>query len=314
LTQYKAKRVLLGPQRPGSNLPAAVEQLSLDDGPIAVISAGWQEAEGDIDEVAELVGRPLHDVGLYRRTEELFATHHDLHDAYRSRQERLKEQQRLYRLRLRHLMVATRQVMRSEGDRVVLAAEQRHAVAQLRALDRHHRHRVETIHADFSTHFDQDNFAPIAEHATAIQDILNDCQAVLITGGNVIILLNRLLLFGLGPQLRNRQLIAWSAGAMVLSEQIVLFHDRLPDGRRDAELLGAGLGLIPGYVFLPDAGHRIRKKESLRLRVFCHRFSPNTCAMLDNESLLRFDDVELAAAEAVRRIKSNGAIGLVQAK
>lgn len=309
-----AKRVLLGPQRPASNLAAAVEHLSPGDGPIATISAGWQEAEGDIDEVQQLVGRPLLDLGLYRRTEELFAAHSDLHDAYRSRQERLKEQQRFYRLRLRHLMVAARQVMRSEGDPTVLAAEQRHAVAQLRALDRHHLHSAGAIHADFTAHFAKEQFAPIAEHAMAIENILNDCEAVLITGGNVIILLNRLLLFGLGPLLGNRQLIAWSAGAMVLSEQIVLFHDRLPEGRRDAEVLGAGLGLISRYIFLPDAGHRIRAKDGLRLRVFCQRFSPSTCAMLDNNSLLRFAGGKLTAAEAVRRIKPNGAIGLVQAK
>ncbi|MDH3453468.1 MAG: hypothetical protein OEN20_13745, partial [Gammaproteobacteria bacterium] len=119
-----AIRLLLGPQRPVSNLRRGVDSLSLKDGPIACISAGWQEAEGDTDDVQELVGRPLRDLNLYARTEDIFLAQPDLHDAYRSRQDQLKEQQKLYRLRLRHLMNAARQVLRSDVDPVLLATEQ----------------------------------------------------------------------------------------------------------------------------------------------------------------------------------------------
>ncbi len=55
-----AEYFLLGPQRPSVNLDAAFERLD-DDQPIAVVSAGWQEAEGDIDDVSEIVRRPLVD-------------------------------------------------------------------------------------------------------------------------------------------------------------------------------------------------------------------------------------------------------------
>lgn len=40
-------------------------------------------------------------------------------------------------------------------------------------------------------------------------------------------------------------IMAWSAGAMVVSERIVLFHDSPPQGRGNAEMLGPGLGLFP---------------------------------------------------------------------
>jgi hypothetical protein len=46
----------------------------LPDGPLAVISAGWQEAEGDIGDVQQFVGRPVRDLTLYQRAEKIFAT------------------------------------------------------------------------------------------------------------------------------------------------------------------------------------------------------------------------------------------------
>jgi hypothetical protein len=306
-------RLLLGPQRPVRNLRQAVESLPLRDGAIASISAGWQEAEGDIDEIQELIGRPLRDLNLYARAEDIFDAHPDLHDAYRNRQNQLKEQQRLYRLRLRHLMNAARQVLRSEGDPVLLAAEQRHAIAQLRALDRHHEIRVQSIHGDFHGRFGAGHYAPISKHFDAIREVLDDSQALLITGGNIIVLLNRLLLFGVAQLLQQRHIIAWSAGAMTLCERIVLFHDRTPEGRRDPELLGAGLGILPGRIILPDARRRIRTKDPVRVGLFCRRFAPSTCTLLDNESLLRIDDNVVTSAERVSRLKSNGGIGIVGA-
>ena len=44
-----------------------------------------------------------------------------------------------------------------------------------------------------------------------------------------------------------------SAGAMALSERIVLFHHHAPQGRRDAELLDAGLGIVRRRILLPHA-------------------------------------------------------------
>lgn len=305
--------LLLGPQRPVSNLRKAAASLPFDDRPFACISAGWQEAEGDTGVVADLIGRPLQDLNLYSRAEDIFEAQPDLHDAYRLRQNQLKEQQRLYRLRLRHLMNAARQVLRSDGDPDLLATEQRHAIAQLRALDRHHELRVQGIHDDFNVRFGMARYAPLQTHFEAIRKILDDCQALLISGGNIIVLLNRLLLFDVAQLLRGRHIIAWSAGAMTLSERIVLFHDRTPEGRRDPELLSAGLGILPGRIILPDARHRIRTKDPVRVGLFSRRFAPATCTLLDNESLLQFDDNVLTSAEHARRLKPGGSIGVEDA-
>ncbi len=65
-------RLLLGPQRPTINLPDAIAEAGIEASSMAVISAGWQEAENDIDDVRSLVPVPLTDLCLYSRAETVF--------------------------------------------------------------------------------------------------------------------------------------------------------------------------------------------------------------------------------------------------
>lgn len=300
------KRLLLGPQRPVRNLHDAVARAGLPDGRIAVISAGWQEADGDIDDVREIVNRPLVDLTLYHRAEDVFTADPQLRDAYRERQDRLIELQRLYRTRLRYLMLAARHTMRAEGDPAAIAAELRHAISQLRALDRHHLRRIRAINADYAAVFDVQQRDALAQHAEAIGTILDDCETIMITGGNVVVLLNRLRLFGVDCLLSDKHLIAWSAGAMVLSDRIVLYHDRTPEGRREPEMLGAGAGVMPGYVFMPDAKRRLRLADTVRVDLLSRRFGPASCLTLDSGARLLFTGSTLQQAEGVRQMVNGG--------
>lgn len=305
-------RLLLGPQRPTANLGDAIAASGIADGRFAVISAGWQEAEGDIDDVRALVARELVDIGLYARTEAVMNADSELHDAYRRRQQQLIELQRLYRLRLRQLMIAARNVLRADGEPDFLLPEQRHAVAQLRALDRHHLHRVQAIHGAFEARFNRENYEELARHRAAMADVIASCQAVLITGGNVVVLWNRLRLFGFTDLLYDRHVVAWSAGAMSLAGRIVLFHDRTPQGRRDPELLGAGLGLIPGYLILPDASRRLRTKDTARTGLLARRFAPETCVTMDSGAALRLVGGRPAAVTEARRLTPKGSFAKVR--
>ena len=306
MTQGAQTLILLGPQRPEVNLAHAVEMANLPPGPVALISAGWQEAENDIDHVREAVGRSLECLSLYQRTDEVFAASASLADDYRERQDRLMELQRLYRLRLRPLARAARQIFDADGDADLLAAEQRHAVSQLRALDRHHLHRTESIHRQFDERYNASTTGLLREHSNQIQVILQRCSGVIITGGSVTVLLNRMRMFGVDRMLGETPVIAWSAGAMVLAERVVLFHDRLPQGRRDAEILGAGLGIVQGYVFLPDTARRLREKDRLRIGLMSRRFAPDTCAALDSGALLRIDGSAATYADRVRSLHHDG--------
>jgi hypothetical protein len=93
-------RLLLGPQRPICNLAEAITRGGIPDGTLAVISAGWQEGEGDIDDVQEIVARPVVDLRLFHRAVSLFVALPALGDAHRKRQDRLMDLQLMYRLRL----------------------------------------------------------------------------------------------------------------------------------------------------------------------------------------------------------------------
>lgn len=306
-------RLLLGPQRPVVNFDSALARSGIGDGPIGVISAAWQEAEGDIDGMQRLVKNPLSDLRLYEKAEALFAADARLHAAYRQRQERLKEQQRFYRLRLRQLKIAARVILRAEGEPSVVAAERRHAISQLRALDQHHLRQVDKIHARFDNDFNVDCHDLLADHTTSLVEALSQFETLLITGGNVVVLMNRLRLFGLGPQLQRKNIVAWSAGAMVLADRIVLFHERMPQGRRDAEIMCRGMAIVPDTVLLPNASGRLKLGDSLRIGLFDRRFSPANCVTLDNGSYLLFEGETLRDAAAARRMTRNGKFKRVRA-
>ncbi len=299
-------RILLGPQSPQPNVDVALAVAGLPPGPLAVISAGWQEAEGELDELAAHVNRPLEDLALYRRLEDVLAADPEFAGATRNRQDKLKEQQRLYRLRLRQLSVAARHTLAAEGDAEMVAAEQRHAIAQLRALDRHHLHRCEAVWRAFDQEHGPGSHRLLARHAGEVAEIIARCGGVLLTGGNVAILINRLRLLGVDRQLAGCNVVAWSAGAMALARRIVLYHDRSPEGRRDPEVLGAGCGVVPGHVFLPDARKRLRRGDRNRIGLFCRRFAPDVCMALDNGAELHLVDGRVQRAENVRRLGRNG--------
>lgn len=313
MSEGTVQRLIVGPQRPTICIGEAIASAGIDARSFAVISAGWQEAEDDIDDVRAAVGRPLEDLRLYLRTEALFRADPALHAAYRQRQDRLRELQRLYALRLRQLALAARHTLRANADPEIAAGEQRHAIRQLRALDRHHLRATEKLHREFEAGWQHDEHVAWRAHRDEVAAMIEGHDGVLITGGNVIVLMNRMRLFGLAPLLADKTVVGWSAGAMVLAPRIVLFHDRMPQGRREPEVLGAGCGLVEGTVVLPDGVHRLRQGDRLRLGLMARRFSPQRCIVLDNETGMRFDGNDVAWVEGARRLTRGGRIVRVEA-
>jgi hypothetical protein len=212
----------------------------------------------------------------------------------------------MYRLRLRQLTIAAREILRVEGDTAAIAEERRHAISQLRALDRHHLRQTRKIAARFAEQFSTENNPLLAENVAAVKDELARCDTVLITGGHVVVLLNRLNLFGFDSLLSNKNIIGWSAGAMVLSDRIVLFHDRLPQGRREPEVMCEGLGILQDTVLLPDARGRWRRNDPVRTSLFSRRFSPATCLTIDNGSLLRIQAGKVTDSEGIQYVSREG--------
>ncbi|MBT8136594.1 MAG: Type 1 glutamine amidotransferase-like domain-containing protein [Gammaproteobacteria bacterium] len=301
-------RLMLGPQRPTPNLGEACDAAGVPSGTLAVISAGLKEAEADIDHVRQALGRPLEDLALYQRAEAVFATDAELAAACRARQDQLKGQQRLYRLRLRQLATAARKLLKTKGDAEMLAVEQRHAIEQLRALDRHHLERTQAINMQCDEVLANKPSEHLSRHRDAVRQVLQRSAGLVITGGNLAIILNRMRLFGVEELIKDTHVVAWSAGAMALAQRIVLFHDRAPHGRREPEIFGAGFGLLPGFIFFPDAAARLRDKDRARMELLSRRFAPDQCIAMDNGTALHFSGAAVVSASNARRIAKDGGL------
>ena len=123
----------------------------------------------------------------------------------------------------------------------------------------------------------------------ALRQRLTGVSALLVAGGHVAVLINRLRLIGGAAAFADLPIIAWSAGAMALGEAIVLFHDSPPQGAANAEVFEAGLGLVHGVVPLPHAQARLRLHDSTRVTLLARRFAPSACLTLDAGACLHFE-------------------------
>ena len=248
--------MLLGPQRLHPIVGEALEILKVDpsDGrKIAAITAGWQEREAEDQELCAALGNRSVNLMLHARGEAVFRDDPDFFAAHRAKQDRLRSLQDLYRLRLASTLKAARRVQQASAPRDLIESELEEALQALRMLDAHHVTKVRQIEEDFERRTKPLQRLSVRRQLAEIDAILADCSAVAIAGGHVAVLYNRLRMFDLRARLLalgDVPIIAWSAGAMAVSDRIVLFHDNPPQGRGNAELMGSGLGLFPGVVVL----------------------------------------------------------------
>ena len=107
-------------------------------------------------------------------------------------------------------------------------------------------------------------------------------------------------------------MFGWSAGAMVLTSRIVLFHDSPPQGRGHAEVFEAGLGLLPGVVVLPSARHRLNLSDRARVRLMSQRLAPSICVPMDEDEAIYWDGHHLTSRPEVRCLCSDGVVSRLQ--
>tara|TARA_R110002096_G_scaffold23300_31_gene74224 strand:+ start:3891 stop:4826 length:936 start_codon:yes stop_codon:yes gene_type:complete len=280
--------IVLGPQRRDPIVREAIEDLVTDPGsPVAVITAGWEEREDEDEELREHVHRPLINLGLWARVERLFEQDPELREAVRERHRVWVKVQEIYRMRLAGLLRSTRELLRRGDGDPLFAAEEQDSWELVRGLDAQHMARVEALHADFNARIKPAERETVQRQRHEIEKQLAQVSCLLVAGGHVGVLLHRMQLFDVCSLWGDRPTIAWSAGAMALSERVVLFHDDASQGRSFAEVMEAGFGLLPGLVALPHARHRLKTDDSVRVRMLARRFQPARCALLDYRA--RFD-------------------------
>lgn len=303
---------LLGPQIREPFLADVLHERRLS-GPYVSITAGWQEREGEIDDLAAHIGQEVRDLGLYARAEQAFAEDAELRVAHRRRQTRLSEMQEIYRLRLDYCKRAARDLFEHAGDPEVIRPARRQAIAALRRLDRAHLVAIRRVHAGFDEEVKPLERPAVAAALTGILRDIERAQGVLIAGGHAAVLLNRLRLFGAARLLAGKPLIAWSAGAMVACETLVLFHDHPPQGASNAEVFDIGLGLVSGLVALPHARQRLRLHDTTRVALLARRFAPAMCVALDQGSALHFEEGTLKLQRLAWQLARNGVLAEIEA-
>lgn len=251
------------------------------DGPVAAINAGWQERESDDGELLSLVGGRGLNLRLHARWLEVLA--HDPEYARAEREHRtvLDETQQLYRLQLDYAVRATYEIaQRSDGHPRVQSGALDDALSVVRQTDELHLGRVQELRDAFEAAWLLGEREVIAKHRHEVRSALEGAVCLCIAGGHVGDLLHVLRLFDVDATLPPH-LVAWSAGAMTLTERIVLFHDFAAQGEAPSEVLDAGLGVVTGIVALPHARRRLRVNDPLRMSILERRFEPATCLRLD---------------------------------
>ena len=229
----------------------------------------------------------------------------------------LEEQARpcgsIYRVRLGHAMQAIRDLRAKAGlgpfdDEFQREIE--HALGAVHVLDQHHMERTRDVQDGFMETWTLASRDSVARAREEIAAELDGCAAVAIAGGHVAVLLSRLQMFLMDELLSSRELpiVAWSAGAMAITRQIVLFHDRPPQGRGDAEVLFAGLGLCSDLVALPHASRRLLLDDPHRVSVLAKRFAPASCVALDEGSRADWDGNRWSLGSGTRWLTAGGEV------
>lgn len=258
---------VLGPQRRPTVSPPPAGTVA------ATVTAGWREREADDAELDGLLGGHTVNLRLHSRWLEVLEADPELATAELNHRAVLEELQDLYALRVdqeeRALEAIRRSATRPRNKNAALAD----AEATLRLVDAQHLARVAEARADFDAAWRPGDRDAVLQQRAQVGAVLRDAGLLVVTGGHVGVLLHVLTLFAVTPP---DEVLAWSAGAMALTERVILFTD----GR--AEAYAAGLGLIKDTVLLPHARHRLPLDDPARLGTLARRFAPARCLVLDD--------------------------------
>jgi hypothetical protein len=271
---------LLGPQRRPS-VQQVARHLERHTS-YAVVTAGWQEREADDPELRQLLGGTVVNLSLHGRWLRVLEQDPEYAVAERAHEAVLAELRQLYLIQLDHALKATYAIaQKQEGRPRLREGALTDAVQTVRRLDERHLERVrEAQHAFFDAWRPQERPAVSAQREE-VRQLLRSVQALVVAGGHVNELVKVLHLFHVAPHVPET-VIAWSAGAMALTERVVIFHDHVPHGVAQTEVFAEGLGLIRDLVLLPHARRRLRVEDPMRMSVLARRFAPSQCLVLDD--------------------------------
>ncbi len=291
-------------------------------GRVLYITAGWRHDENDDDALRHDVGLEGEPLPIYEWFEDLARKAPDLFEAHHQQQDEIRALKGLYRARLDPAIAALRLMLaqrEQDPDSTFVKEEFQDAVEALHALRHRYVRQCDRIRAEFTEKWHPLDHPQVSRRVQQIEGMLREARAVLIAGGHVGVLRNRLEFFGFGESLRQARrrgvgVLAWSAGAMAVTEDVVLFHDDPPSGQAHPEVLDRGLGLARHIVVLPHARQRLQLHDKTKVALLALRFQ-SACVGLENGAWLAEQEgtwVNRGQPDAAFRLSQDGEVHLLE--
>lgn len=279
-----APTFLLGPQRFLTTAGAVVRGLDVD-GPVATITAGWQDRELDDAELDGVLDGRSRNLRLLSRMTKVIERDDAVAVAALALRDAVDDLAGVYAVRLHHALDAVYAVRRRTGRVDVVAAGVSDAVAAVRRLDTWFLDEVRALYGEAYATGVLDRSELYAQYHAEVAEELAGCSVLAVAGGHVGYLLRSMQFFDVRPP-ADLPVVAWSAGAMAMTRTVVLFND-LAQGAFGAEVWDRGLARVDRVVALPHARRRLHLEDRVRNQVMAMRFEGSTCLLLDDGAKVR---------------------------
>lgn len=301
---------LLGPQRFLRTAGTTARSLAAS-GTVATVTAGWQDREGDDAELDEALDGRSRNLNLYARFLDVLAKDREFSTAALAYNQGVDEAAALYTLRLQRTLDIVYAVQRRTARPDITDSAVVAAVQSARDVDSWYLSVVAQLQRELELTAPPEESEVIQQHRTEVAEVISDASVLAIAGGHVAQLLRCLKLFAVEPP-AGLPVVAWSAGAMAITDHVVLYNDTGPEGVRGGELWDLGLGRVHRIIAMPHARRRLRLDEPDRTQIFVRRFAGSTCLLLDDGTRVRIED-DGRVPDGARILTADGTIGTVGA-
>ena len=272
--------VLLGPQRFRQTAGTVADAIA-PDGPVVTVTAGWRDREKDDAELHEVLAGRAQNLLLFSRLGHVVRHDPTFAAAAAAYNHSINEANKLYTLRLGYATEAVYTTMRRTARQDLMNSALRAGIQSIQDIDAWYVWLVTEIENELRSAGQVDSSDIIATHRGEVAEILTSSALLAIAGGHVSFLMRCLRLFEVFPA-PDLPVVGWSAGAMVLTDHIVLYHDNGPAGVQPSQVWDRGLGRVPRVVAMPHARRRLALDDQNRNLVLAHRYAPARVLLLDD--------------------------------
>lgn len=300
---------LLGPQRFLTTAGAVVRSLDVE-GPVATITAGWEERESDDAELDTVLDGRSQNLRLFGRMMDVLERDPVVAAAALALRDAVDDLAGIYSGRLHHALDAVYALRRRKGREDLLAAAYEDGIEAVRRLDQWYLDEVRRLYGEAYATGSAGRSELWAEHRSEVTELLAGSSVLAVAGGHVGMLLRAMQFFSIRPAAET-PVVAWSAGAMAMTRNVVLFNDFV-QSHSGAEVWDRGLARVEHVVALPHARRRIQLDDRVRMQVFVKRFQGYACLLLDDGAKVAVGP-DGTLPPGARVLRADGTAGVVEA-